>query len=169
MADLPDPEQIAKLITLVKEKLGPVNLSDPDLLYKIGLFLVAIGKSPEIKAKGNFGKAIESLFFYVLYGFFLTGWSSFDLMIEILIMRELKLPALETSIICAGVGFGAKIEMLYSLLTRDENNSNTKGVALIKEAHKSAARNSFAHGFVDYDNKTNQVLLVTRVCTHING
>jgi hypothetical protein len=94
------------------------------------------------------------------YGSFLALWSTFDLAIEIAIMRELRLSPQEASIVCAGLGFGAKTNVLYSLLSRDENNESK--VAAVKEAQRLAVRNSFAHGFLFRDDEIARYCLVRR-------
>ena len=84
--------------------------------------------------------------FFSSYGGFLAGWAFFDLMIEMLIKRELNLPTRETSIICAGVGFGAKISILLALLARDPKTF--EGIKLLRATQQAAERNNFAHGFL---------------------
>jgi hypothetical protein len=61
--------------------------------------------------------------FFSNYGGFLAGWAFFDLMIEILIKKELNLPSHENSIVCASIGFGAKVNILLALLARNPTAS----------------------------------------------
>jgi hypothetical protein len=90
--------------------------------------------------------AIETPFFAAGYGLFIAVWSQFELTVEILIMRQLRLSPEEASIVCGGLSFGSKIHILLSLLARDEKNEN--GMLLLKQAQNFADRNSFAHGFL---------------------
>jgi len=83
------------------------------------------------------------------YSTFLLVWAGFELLIEILIMRALRLTPQETSILCGSLNFGAKVNIAYSLLARDE--ANAEGLSLLKKAHNVADRNSFAHGFLFSD------------------
>ena len=94
------------------------------------------------------------------YGNFLAVWSTFDLVIEILIMRKLGIDEEANSIVCAGLGFGAKVAILCSLLNRTEGNGES--VAMIKKAQTLAERNSFAHGFFLIDREKAHFKLVKR-------
>ncbi len=94
------------------------------------------------------------------YGSFLALWSSFDVLIEILIMRQLGTTEEKTSIVCAGLVFGTKVNILYSLLNRDPKNA--EGVKLIKQAQQSAERNRFAHGFFRVDRPNAIFTLIKR-------
>jgi hypothetical protein len=98
---------------------------------------------------GKMSGAIESPFFAAGYGLFIAVWTQFELTVEILIMRQLRLSPQEASIVCGGLSFGAKIHMLLSLLARNEKNA--EGILLLKQAQNFADRNSFAHGFL-YEN-----------------
>jgi hypothetical protein len=99
-------------------------------------------------------------FLFSVYGLFLSLWSIFDLLVEILIVRELKIGAQETSIICGGLMFGPKISILYSLLSRHEG-ADTIGLSLLHNCQETANRNSFAHGFF-FDNKNKDELSLIR-------
>lgn len=101
--------------------------------------------------KGKFGAATESGIFAAQYGLFIAVWSQFELVIEMLIMKELRLSNQETSIVCGGLAFGSKIHMLLSLLARKEENSH--GITLLKNIQSFADRNSFAHGFIHDETK----------------
>ena len=84
--------------------------------------------------------------FLMHYGDFLAFWSTFDVMVEILIMRELGTTEEKTSIVCAGLGFGAKINIACSLLN-SRSAGTERTTTLLREAQQLAERNSFAHGF----------------------
>jgi len=95
---------------------------------------------------GKLSGTIESPFFAAAYGLFIAVWAEFELTIEILIMRQLRLSSQEVSIVCGGLSFGSKIHMLLSLLARDDKNKD--GIDLLRQAQNFADRNSFAHGFL---------------------
>lgn len=95
--------------------------------------------TPSPEARDN------AVMFLYEYGNFLVFWSTFEIVVEVVIMRQLDTDAERTSIVCGGLGVGAKMAMLCSLLNRSPGNE--KGVALFKEAQTLAERNSFAHGF----------------------
>src|ERR1700730_2277095 len=99
--------------------------------------------------------------FLALYGLFLSSWSMFETLMEVLIMRQLGLQPRETSIICAPLGPGAKRNLLVSLLNR-EPDKYKQAIGLINEAIKIAQRNSFAHGFFRVDLDAATFLLLTR-------
>lgn len=101
----------------------------------------------------------EEILKMAAFGTFMTIWAQFELIVEMLIMRELRLTPMETSIICGGLGFGAKANALYSLLNRDKAK-NEIGVRLLAEAQVAAQRNWFAHGFLIL--KDGQMELVRR-------
>jgi hypothetical protein len=96
------------------------------------------------------------------YGDFLAFWSTFDVMVEIVIMRELGTTEEKTSIVCAGLGFGAKVHIACSLLNSRPNKETKRTVALLKEAQQLAERNSFAHGFFLINRATEKFELIRR-------
>ena len=98
--------------------------------------------------------------FLVHYGNFLTFWSTFETILEVLIMRELRLTPEETSIVCSGMGAEAKLKTAKWLLSRNEKNKD--GIALMLHARELAARNSFAHGFFRWDAETGDFTLIKR-------
>jgi hypothetical protein len=67
-------------------------------------------------------------------------------MIKVLIMKELRLTAVETSIVCGGLMFSPKVAVLYSLLAEKENG--TQGITKIRKAQDPASRNALAHGLL---------------------
>jgi hypothetical protein len=72
---------------------------------------------------------------FAVCGFLLGVWSYFEF-----------LDNRETSIVCGGLGFANKLNILCSLLSRADSNAG--GVALLRRTHALAERNSFAHGFI---------------------
>ncbi len=84
--------------------------------------------------------------FYAHYGFFFAVWSSCEMLVEVLIMHQLGLIPKTNSIVCGPLGFGAKINLLYSLLNR--HPSYAEGVALLRKMHTIAERNALAHGMM---------------------
>jgi len=87
--------------------------------------------------------------FLLVYGIFLASWHSFEVMVEVLIRRELRLSVEETCIVTAGLGFGAKFAILRGLLNRTD--AGRVGTTLIAQAQQIAERNSFAHSFLSVD------------------
>ncbi len=94
------------------------------------------------------------------YGDFFAFWSTFDLIIEIMIMRKLGIDEEETCIVCAGLGFGMKVAILKSLMNRHPDSA--AHVADIEKAQNLAARNSFAHGFFMLNRSTAEFKLIRR-------
>ncbi len=94
------------------------------------------------------------------YGSFFAIWNSFEIVVEILIRRQLRTSYQQTSIICASLGFGAKINILCSLL--HDKRGNEKGIKLLRDAQNIAARNSFAHGFIIDNQHTGRFDLIKR-------
>ena len=94
------------------------------------------------------------------YGDFLAFWSTFDVLIEVIIMRELAIDAEKASIVCAGLGLGAKMAIAKSLL--NERPQGTPTIKLLKEAQTLAERNSFAHGFFLIEQGTATFELIRR-------
>jgi hypothetical protein len=86
--------------------------------------------------------------FLLHYGRFLSSWHSFEILIEVLIMRELRLTVEKTCIVTAGLGFGAKVAIANALLAR---KNDAEGVRLISQVQQAAERNSFAHSFLSID------------------
>jgi hypothetical protein len=98
------------------------------------------------------GKIIELTpfhHFFMEYGQLLGAWNTFELFIELIVKRELRLTHEETTIVCASLGFAAKVSIAKSLLNRTDAGSNT--AAAIGAAHNIAERNGFAHGFISID------------------
>lgn len=125
-----------------------------DQWIKAGNALVLVIKSLGNIPQGFMDKitgSLEGSFFAAGYGLFIAVWAQFELTVEILIMRQLRLTAQEASIVCGGLSFGSKIHVLLSLLSRDDKNDD--GILLLKQAQEFADRNSFAHGFL-YDEIT---------------
>ena len=102
----------------------------------------------------------RTVLFLFEYGNFLVFWSTFEVVVEVVIMRQLGTDAERTSIVCGGLGIGAKMAILCSLLNRTPGNE--KGVALFKEAQTLAERNSFAHGFFLVERATGKFELIKR-------
>ena len=80
-----------------------------------------------------------------LYGSFMILWATFELLIEIAIMRELNLSPRDTSITVGGLGFGAKVEIFFSLMAKSETNSNKS--KKVREFQNIAKRNALVHSF----------------------
>lgn len=106
------------------------------------------------------GVKLETAEFLAHYGNFLAIWSSFELMLEMLIIRQLRLTKDEASIVCAGRALDVKLNILKTLLHRDANNA--PGIKLLAEARTIAERNSFLHGFFRVNKPTGAMMLVRR-------
>jgi hypothetical protein len=100
--------------------------------------------------------------FLMHYGDFLAFWSTFDMMVEILIMRELGTTEEKASIMCASLGFGAKANIACSLLNGGPSDHKKRTATLLREAQQLAERNSFAHGFFLVNRETQQFELIKR-------
>lgn len=100
--------------------------------------------------------------FLMHYGDFHAFWSTFDVIVEVLIMRELGTTKEKTSIVCAGLGFGAKVNIACSLLNSRADKHTERSIALLKEAQQQAERNRFAHGFFLVNNETERFELIRR-------
>ncbi len=94
------------------------------------------------------------------YGKFLGAWSSFDVMVEVALMRQLRLTPREACTVFASIGFGAKFHILGALIT--STDSGAKKYAIIQDAVKLAERNGFAHGFISVNPDGDQFTMVRR-------
>jgi hypothetical protein len=157
-------ESLDNITALAKEVADQLSkkTNDPQFLEELR---EVISKATKLASSFEGADKIASFLlgaalFPIGHSFFMMAWSQFDLFIEILTMRQLRLSPREASIICAGMSFGAKINALYSLMSQEKDKE--KGAQLIKDAHTMARRNSFSHGFFDYDDIKNVSLLVTR-------
>jgi hypothetical protein len=97
--------------------------------------------------------------FFMEYGQFLGAWSSFEVLVEVALMRELRLTIEEACITFASIGSGARFNVLYSLLSQ---HGETHKVAIISEAVDLAERNGFAHGFISVSEDSTEFTLVRR-------
>jgi hypothetical protein len=87
--------------------------------------------------------------FYGRYGAFLQLWQTFELLVEIIVMRQLRLTVHQTSILCGGINFAAKISIAVSLLMEDRIK-NEKAITSLKTAASVAERNDFTHSFLTH-------------------
>jgi hypothetical protein len=84
--------------------------------------------------------------YFSMYGAFLGLWQSYDLAVEMLVGRELKLSIRETSIVCSALPFGIKYNILLALLNRDP--ANERGISILRNVQQISERNSIVHGFI---------------------
>lgn len=84
--------------------------------------------------------------FFSVYGSFLQLWQTFELIIEIGIMRQLKLTIRQSSIVLNSLNFAAKSSILLALLKEDAEN-NKAAISAITSAQTQAERNDFTHSF----------------------
>ena len=80
-------------------------------------------------------KAEQMREFFSLYGSFLQLWQSFELVIEIGIMRQLNLSARHASIVLNSLNFSAKSSILLALLKEDAEK-NKVAISAITEAKR---------------------------------
>jgi len=84
----------------------------------------------------------------------------YDIVIEMLIKRELRLEIRETSIVCSAIPFGVKFNILLALLNRDP--ANEPGISLIRIVQKVSERNSLVHGFISDSKNSGDLRIVNR-------
>lgn len=94
------------------------------------------------------------------YGTFFAHWSAYEILIEILIKRQLGVTYEKASILSASLGFGAKANILYSLL--NDAGGHEEGIRLLKTAQNIAKRNTFSHGFLFCDLNERRFHLISR-------
>jgi hypothetical protein len=100
--------------------------------------------------------------FYARYGGFLLLWQTFELLIEVAIMRELRLSHEEVCIVCGGLNYAAKISILLALLKRDP--SKAEAMRALRHASQTAERNDFTHSFLTRgDTESDPMRLIRRV------
>jgi hypothetical protein len=85
--------------------------------------------------------------FFGVYGSFLQLWQTFELVIEIAIMRRLSLSTRHASIVLNSLNFSAKSSILLALL-REAEQENKEAISAITSAHTQAERNDFTHCFL---------------------
>jgi hypothetical protein len=105
--------------------------------------------------------AEEMRAFFALYGSFLQLWQTFELVIEIAIMKQLNLSALHASIVLCSLGFQAKSNILVSLL-KEDTRKNLEALSAIGNAQTQAGRNAFTHSFLTRSEAGGQLRLINR-------
>ena len=85
--------------------------------------------------------------FFGLYGSFLQLFQTFELVIEISIMRQLSLSARHASMILNSLNFSAKSSILLALL-REDAQKNQAAISATSTAQTQAERNDFIHSFL---------------------
>src|SRR5262249_32287308 len=108
--------------------------------------------------EGAFATEIRE--FHARYGGFLLLWQSFELLIEVAITRELRLSEEEATIVCATLGYAAKINVLLALLKRD--TSNASAIKALQTASQSAEQNDFTHSFMIHEPGQERSFLIRR-------
>jgi hypothetical protein len=99
--------------------------------------------------------------FHRHYGLFLQLWQTFELMVEMVIMRQLKLTHRQTSIVCGGINFQAKLSIALTLLKEDKK-ANEKPIAALSKARSEAERNDFVHSLLSHSRKLGILHLLRR-------
>ena len=87
--------------------------------------------------------------FFSRYGSFLQLWQTFELLVEIIIMKRLGITPRQASIVCGGINFQAKISIALSLL-KEERPRNEKAISALSTAKTEAERNDFIHSFLTH-------------------
>src|SRR5258708_5599729 len=85
--------------------------------------------------------------FFGVYGSFLQLWQTFELVIEIGIMRRLNLSPRHASIVLNSLNFSAKSSILLALL-REAEEENKTAISAVTTAQTQAERNGFTHSFL---------------------
>jgi hypothetical protein len=67
--------------------------------------------------------AAEMREFFGRYGSFIQLWQTYELMIEIAIMRQLGISVEENSIVCGGLNYSAKMSITLGLLIERRHES----------------------------------------------
>ncbi|MBX3519057.1 MAG: hypothetical protein KF835_03465 [Xanthobacteraceae bacterium] len=84
--------------------------------------------------------------FNTLHSQFLQTYSSFELALEIAIKNLLRLTNDEVAVVCGGLGAGAKVHLLKSLISIQKDP--TIKADSVTRAQNLASRNTWAHGIV---------------------
>ncbi|SRR5258706_3054634 len=98
--------------------------------------------------------------FFGRYGAFLQLWQTYELMLEVMIMRSLRLSPIETSILCGSLNYSAKSNMLFALLKLKKHDPIA--LAALREAQNIADRNDFVHSFLTHAEGISRMHLVRR-------
>ncbi|WP_146986214.1 hypothetical protein [Bradyrhizobium macuxiense] len=94
---------------------------------------------------GEPSNADEVRTFFAIYGSFLQLWQTFELVIEVAIMRRLNLSARHASIVLNSLNFAAKSNILSSLLKEE---GDQEALSALGNAQTKAGRNDFIHSFL---------------------
>jgi hypothetical protein len=94
------------------------------------------------------------------FGNFLAKWSTYEIVVEILIMRELDITPEQASIVCTGRAVDVKLNMLQALM--GERAKGHAGLSALLNARREAKRNLFVHGFFRVNRERGDLFLVSR-------
>lgn len=83
-------------------------------------------------------------------GFFVVGWSILEAVLEVAIAKQLKLSAVDGSIVTAGLQFKARATMLMGLLSRNPAK-NADAIATLKTIMNRGDRNDLIHSVIGWD------------------
>ena len=81
------------------------------------------------------------------YGSFLQLWQTFELLPDLIIMRELRLTAREASIVCSDLFYSTKTNIALALLNENKEK-NRAAISAFKAAQSAAERNDYTHSFL---------------------
>src|SRR3954451_13178838 len=79
------------------------------------------------------------------FGSLVATWSEFEFRVELKIAQLTEMKLLDAAIVLGGLGFGAKANILYSLLSE---RGEREIVEKVKAVVSAAKRNSLVHGAV---------------------
>jgi len=112
------------------------------------------------ESKTNFSSGSNALFSSAIHGVFVGFWAEFELFLEVLFMNLAKTDEVTTSVVCATLQSGVKLQILKMLL--NEVHNDRQGAILLQKARDAAARNMYVHGFWNSDEGLKNIEIVFR-------
>ncbi|MGE0775480.1 MAG: hypothetical protein AB7G25_12570 [Sphingomonadaceae bacterium] len=109
--------------------------------------------TPDTPFQGHTGWIFTS------FGRFMAIWSEFEITIEVAITRLTKMNALDASIVLSGIQFGAKAEILKSLLSE---RGFEQSKSAVQKAIDIGKRNALIHSVPSGDEKSMRFAFVRR-------
>ena len=94
------------------------------------------------------------------FGNFFATWSTYEIVVEVLIMRELDVTPEQASIVCTGRAVDVKLNMLQALM--GERAKGHAGLSALQNARGEAKRNLFVHGFFRVNRERGDLFLISR-------
>ena len=81
------------------------------------------------------------------YGTFMVSWSVLESVLEVAIMKQLKISELQAAIVTSSLGFRARSTILSSLLNL-HGDEYSEAVKVLNKITQNAKRNTFVHGHI---------------------